>query len=154
MSSSEAPQTRDSLLALEGAWVNRESNTHLYSRIINDELVTPYCFVGDDWLTGAYSGWEKIGEFWFARFRWLTADLSGFSFLKQESVDLLTGAWWVGDEMREIPEIPNLRTGVPIRWVRKQDAQIPGWALRFFENVQRDGIVNCLTRRSTVRSRD
>jgi hypothetical protein len=148
----EPAQARDSLLALEGAWVNHGSGTHLYARMIDNELVTPYSFGGDDRLTSVYYGWKKIGEFWFARFCWLTKNMltkniSGFAFLKQESVDLLTGAWWGDDEEKEIPEIPNFHSGVPARWERRRDAQIPGWALQFFEEVRREGVVNRLNRR-------
>jgi nucleoside 2-deoxyribosyltransferase len=141
----QLPETHESLRGLEGAWFNRESRAYLYARMIDNELVTPYCYGGNDHLTSAYYGWKRIGEFWFARFCWLTADISGFAFLKQESVDLLTGAWWGDDEAKEIPEIPNLRSGVPVRWERKRDVQIPGWALRFFEEVRREGVVNRLT---------
>src|SRR5262249_6845373 len=124
----EPVQARDGLLALEGAWVNRKSRTHLYACMIDNELVAPYCFCGNDRLTSAYYGWKKIGEFWFARFCWLTTDISGFAFLKHESVDLMTGAWWGDDDAKEIPESPNFGSGVSILWERKADAQFPGWA--------------------------
>ena len=145
-------EARDSLLALEGAWVYQENRTHLYGRMIGNELVMPYCYGGNDRLTSVFYGWKKIGEFWFARFCWLTAETSGYAFLKQESVDLLTGAWWAwwGDDgAKEIPERRDLRSGVPAHWERKKDAQIPGWALRFFEEVRQEGVVNRLSRRCT-----
>ena len=71
----------------------------------------------------------------------MTAEISGFAFLKQESVNLLTGAWWSDAKSREIPEIPNLSSGVAVQWERTSDSQIPSWASRFFEEVQREGIV-------------
>jgi nucleoside 2-deoxyribosyltransferase len=142
-------ETRASLLGLEGGWVNRESKMHLYARVIDSELVAPYCYGGNDHLTSVYYGWKKIGEFWFARFRWLMTDISGFAFLKQESMNVLTGAWWADDEVKEIPESPNLRSGVQARWERRTDAEVPGWALRFFDEVRREGVVNRLTRRGT-----
>ena len=43
----EPLQSREALLALEGAWVNQEYCTHLYARIVDDELVMPYCYGGD-----------------------------------------------------------------------------------------------------------
>jgi nucleoside 2-deoxyribosyltransferase len=147
-------QARDSLLALEGAWVDQNSRIHVYARMIDDELVMPYCFIGDERLTSTFYGWKKIGEFWFARYCWLTIDISGFAFLKQESVDLLTGAWWGDDEAKEIPESPNLRSGVPIRLERRRDAQIPDWALQFFEEIRREGVVNRLNRRCSDLRRD
>lgn len=141
-------QSRESLVALEGAWINPRSQTHLYARVIDDELVMPYCYGGNDSLTSVYYGWKKTGEFFFGRFRWLSREVSGFAFFKQESVDLLTGAWWGDDELREIPQVPNFTSGVSSRWERKRNMEFPSWALRFFEDVQRGGIVNCLTRRT------
>ena len=133
---------------MEGAWVNRDSRTNFYARVINDELVVPYCFEGNDELTSAYYGWKKVGDFWFARFRWLTYRTSGFAFLKHESIDLLVGAWWTNDESAAIPEIPeraNLGRGVSARWERIRGAQYPDWALRFFEDVRRHGIEKAIT---------
>jgi hypothetical protein len=135
--------------ALEGVWVNRESGTHLYARVIDEELVAPYCYGGNDRLIGVYYGWKRIGEFVFARFCWLAVDISGFSFLKHDSVSLLTGAWWGDDEVRNIPDIPNLASGVSARWERIESQSIPTWATQFFEEVRREGIVNRLMRRST-----
>jgi hypothetical protein len=145
----EPPDTRTGLQALEGAWMNKESHTHLYARVIDDDLIAPYCFGGDDRLTSVYYGWRKAGEYWFARFFWLMDDITGFAFLKQDSVDLLVGAWWGDDEANEIPASPNLRSGVSARWERRRDAQVPHWALRFFEDVRREGVVKRLTRRCT-----
>jgi hypothetical protein len=139
----------DNFATLEGAWVNRVSRTHLYARVINGELIVPYCYGGNNELTSVYYGWKKMGDFWFSRYCWLKRAISGFAFLKQESSDVLTGAWWSDAESREIPEVPNIGSGVTVRWERKQDAQIPRWATRFYEEVRRDGIVNRLTRRSS-----
>jgi hypothetical protein len=138
---------RDRLESLEGAWVDRESGTHLYGRVIGGELVAPYCFGGNGRLSSAFYGWKKVGELWFARYCWLAGGLSGFAFLRQEHVDLLVGAWWSDDDSRGDPESPNLASGVPSRWERQSDAATPDWALQFFEEVRRVGIVNCLRER-------
>jgi hypothetical protein len=130
---------------LEGAWVNRESGTHIYARVIGDELVMPYSYGGNEMLTSAYYGWQKVGEFWFARFCWLSRDISGFTFLKRESVDLLTGAWWQGDESEQRPDLPNLGSGEPSRWERNIDAPCPEWALQFFEEIRRHGVTKWLS---------
>ncbi|MBY0458213.1 MAG: nucleoside 2-deoxyribosyltransferase, partial [Gemmataceae bacterium] len=41
---------RDDPSGIEGAWVNEESNTHLYARVVEGELVAPYCYAGNDRL--------------------------------------------------------------------------------------------------------
>jgi hypothetical protein len=138
---------RDRLESLEGVWVNRESGTHLYGRVIGGELVMPYCYGGIGGLSSVYYGWKRVGEFWFARYCWLGGGMSGFAFLKQESVELLVGAWWSDDGSRGVPESPNFASGVPSRLERQSDVATPDWALEFFEKVRQVGIVNCLRER-------
>jgi hypothetical protein len=90
--------------------------------VIDGDLIVPYCYGGNDRLVGVYFGWKRIGEHWFARFTWLDREIAGFAFLKQESLDVLTGAWWYDDEkMRGLftsasilaPPDPG---GLPSRW--------------------------------------
>jgi hypothetical protein len=135
----------DDIRTLEGVWVNKESRTYFHARVIGDELIAPYCFGGNHCLTSAYYGWKKMGEFWFARFCWLTRDISGFTFLKPEAAEKLVGAWWTDDESEEIPERPNMASGVSVRWERISQPRSPDWALQFFEEVRREGVVNCLS---------
>src|SRR5262249_23751547 len=42
------------LQSLSGHWFNTESQSHVYIRVINGELIGPYCYRGDDNLTGVY----------------------------------------------------------------------------------------------------
>jgi hypothetical protein len=140
------PQAAVDLKHLEGAWYNEESNSHVYARLIGGELVAPYCFRGDSHLTAVYYGWRRIGEYWFARYRWLVSPLSGFTFLKQPSVDVLTGAWWSMRDAEEQPELPEMGSGVPSRWTRRREAVVPKWAEDFFEDVRREGLATRLSR--------
>lgn len=133
---------------LEGAWISEESGSHLYARVIGDELIGPYCYRGDDRLIGVYFAWRKTGPYWFARYAWLMDDgPNGFAFLRHESVDVLRGAWWgdhgEGDALVEPPD----RAGVLSTWRRLPDKECPSWADRFFEDVQREGLQKRLTRR-------
>jgi hypothetical protein len=133
---------------LEGAWISEGSRSHIYARLVDGQLVAPYCYKGNDHLSSAYYGWKRIGEYWFARFSWFEQPISGFSFRKPDSVDKLTGAWWTDDEFPlPIPEIPNLSSGVWSCWKRQKKATVPEWALRFFDEVQREGVVSRMTRR-------
>lgn len=133
--------------ALEGAWVNMESGSYLYARVIERELVVPYCFAGNEELTGAYYGWKRTGDYWFSRFCWFANSISGFAFMKQESFDLVSGAWWMDDGVQTVPESPVIGSGVPARLVRLKDAPLPDWAKRFFDDVRREGLVSRLTKR-------
>jgi hypothetical protein len=44
--------TQNQLMALEGAWINEESGSHMYARVIKGDLIAPYCFRGNHELTG------------------------------------------------------------------------------------------------------
>jgi hypothetical protein len=111
---------------LTGSWVNSESGSHAYASLVNGELVVPYSYCSNDQLTGVYFDWRRMGEYWFARYQWINSDISGFSFLKQEALDLLKGAWWSssGDDT---PAAPPNQKGVAATW-RRIDLPTPEWA--------------------------
>ena len=134
--------------ALAGHWFNTESGSHVYAGVIRGELVAPYCFGANDSLTGLYFGWRRTGEYWFARYKWLRADLSGFSFLKMESLDSLTGAWWSSEQAPHSQESPPKHEGVPANWVRQPPTIMPNWAMKLFEQVEQEGLTSFLARHS------
>jgi nucleoside 2-deoxyribosyltransferase len=135
------------LSALVGIWVNPETGTHIYARMFNDQLVAPYCFGGNDKLTGFYYDWRRTGEYWFTRFRWFRKNISGFVFLRHESPDTLRGAWWHDDAVVEIPQGILKESGIPVKWERIRGGVVPLWAERFFEEPRRLGRISRLTRR-------
>jgi hypothetical protein len=136
-----------SISGLEGAWRNPHSRSHFYARVVRDELVVPYCYKGDHSLTGVYFGWRRTGEYWFVRFAWLDRPISGFAFLKQDSVDALVGAWWYDHEAPDEPSAPPKHAGVPARWERLRDHETPVWASRFLDQVRAEGLPSRLTSR-------
>jgi hypothetical protein len=125
---------------LRGAWLNHESGTHLYAKMIGNDLLMPYCYRGNGELTGIYHGWKRAGDYWFARFSWLAHKGSGFAFLKQESLDILSGAWWHEDQVDLASEVPISGSGVLVRWERQRNAKFPRWATRALKDVQLNGI--------------
>lgn len=135
------------LARLEGAWFNEESGSHLYAKVIGSDLVAPYCYRANREITGAYFSWRKAGLYWFARYAWLATEVSGFSFLRQESVDVLRGAWWGGEQGLGDPTAPPDKAGVPATWRRKANVEFPKWAVEFLDDVQRNGLPSRLTRR-------
>ena len=132
--------------SLEGSWVNDESGSHMYARVVGTELVAPYCYQGNHKLTGAYYGWKKAGAYWFARFSWLSQSSSppaGFAFLLHESVNLMHGAWWgneTNDDALPTPTVPPPHSGVEATWRRDSDLGVPKWAQSFFDEVQESGL--------------
>jgi hypothetical protein len=146
--SSQPHVTRDDkkvLEGFEGAWVNKESRSHMYAALIDGDLIVPYCYGGNEQLVGVYFGWKRIGEHWFARFTWLDRKITGFAFLKQESLDVLTGAWWYDDEEMRVPSAPPDTAGVPATLQRRDDLARPAWATQFLDDVRKGGLASRLT---------
>lgn len=134
MVSSQGKPSAD-LAFFEGAWVNTESGSHIYAKIINNQLFAPYSYSGDSKLTAYYYDWKKLGRYWFSRFSWFDSSISGFSFLTVENDDLITGAWWSDKDYMQTPNNSPLEgTGVPVRLERQQGKQAPRWARDFFES--------------------
>jgi hypothetical protein len=151
--SSQAPITdvqRTGLEAFEGAWLNKESGSHMYASVIGGDLIVPYCYAGNDRLVGVYYGWKRIGEHWFARFTWLDQDrdIAGFAFLKQESIDMLKGAWWYDDEEMRSPQAPPDTDGVAATLEKRYDLARPVWATDFLNEVRKEGLERRLSRHS------
>lgn len=129
-------------LKLEGAWLNESSNSNVYISSVADRLVAPYCYDGNDKLTAYYYDWQRLGDYFFARFKWVSGpDISGFTFLRQTSRDVLQGAWWLDDgEFAETPTQPLLGSGTPVIWRRVRKAKILMWATGFVERIRRGKI--------------
>lgn len=135
--------TQHELTRFEGAWINRETDTHMYIRVINDQLVAPYCFGHNDELTGAYYDWSKAGDYWFVRYSWVSEDISGFAFVKPVTNDLITGFWWMSEDSTDVPDAPDMsweywalennKSGVPLRLERVADEDVPIWAEEYFQ---------------------
>lgn len=114
-----------------GDWFNEESGSYMYVRLVDGKIIAPYCYGGDSSVTGFYSGWKRVGEFWFAEYKWIAHALTGFTFLREDG-DRLIGAWWSSDNA--VPEggIPPKSSGVPSTWKRIPGKKTPSWALKFF----------------------
>lgn len=120
---------------LTGSWFNVENRSSIYIRIINDSVVAPYCFSGNTELTGHYYDWQEMGEYLFARFRWFSEPISGFSFLKTSANDTLQGAWWHDFEVDQLPKCPPVGSGNQVIW-RRTNLPEPQWAKEFFEKAE------------------
>ena len=128
-----------------GAWMDSVTQSHIYVRLINDQLVAPYCYGANNELSGFYYDFRRTGEYIFGRYLWLHQPISGFSFLKQESASLLSGAWWFDHEANADPEtMPSLETGWTTRWMRLEAMKEPDWAKKFFDDVSSRGLAQTI----------
>lgn len=124
---------------LRGAWFDPDSGTHAYTEIIHEKPVTAYCYAGNDRLSSAYYDWRILGDYWFGRFAWVDAVISGFAFYRFTASRELEGFWWYDADSpgREVRQIPDERTGVRTRWVRLKVQGFPTWASDFHRDVER-----------------
>ncbi|MCH8126275.1 hypothetical protein IIC38_09960 [candidate division KSB1 bacterium] len=49
---------------LEGAWLNKESQSHIYIKIINNKIIAPYSYGSNSQLNAVYYDWQKVGDNW------------------------------------------------------------------------------------------
>lgn len=127
---------------LEGPWLGEEEGTHLYARVIDGQLVAPYCYGGNDELTAEYYDWKKVGDYWFTRYRWFDRSISGFAFYKLETSDKLVGMWWYRDDApNEMSTFEDLDGKVRSRghqavWIRKRKLRPPKWVQEYFQKAE------------------
>jgi hypothetical protein len=121
---------------LEGAWVDSLDNTRLYIEEIGGKLSAPYCYKGNNNMTGVFFDWRIVGEYWFSRFRWLNGRIKGFAFWQRISQDVIEGRWWVDESNQsEIPQIPKLG-GSKSRLERLLNPTVPDWATEYFDSIR------------------
>jgi hypothetical protein len=116
----------------EGAWFNPETGSYLYAREVQGEVLMPYCYGGDTRLTGVYRDLSRVGEYWLARYSWVDEEISGFAFIKEVNADLFSGAWWMDEDVAEMPNSPPETQGVLMTLERLEGAVTPAWAEEFF----------------------
>ncbi|HMV64206.1 MAG TPA: nucleoside 2-deoxyribosyltransferase [Rhodocyclaceae bacterium] len=142
----KAPQLHQEIQTLAGHWFNTESKSHVHMRVIRGELIAPYCYGGNSDLTGVYFGWRRTGEYWFARYQWIKSHISGFSFLRMDSLERMSGAWWSSEHQTQEPDAHPRSKGVPANWIRQNQTLTPRWAEDFFVEVEKHGLASLLAK--------
>jgi len=134
--------------AYEGAWVNVESRSQMYFKYIDGQLVAPYCYTSNTQLSGVYHDFrlDPDGRYIFARFHWIHKPITGFAFfLKSESADSLSGAWWYDHQTpANINQMPKLSSGWSSQLRRLPNEKTPAWAEKFFELVKKHGVAGAI----------
>ena len=111
---------------------------------MNDTLVVPYCYGGDDSLTGIYYDIRIRGKNIRGRFKWFSRILSnerlaGYADLSIASRTRLLGYWWMQDRVpncRFPDEVPDPASGEAISWERIHPYETPEWAVAYFAGVE------------------
>ena len=126
---------------LVGAWRNIETNSCAYVAQVGTRVFAPYCYGGDDHLSGIYYDWVPVEDWFYARFMWANAPIRGFSFLQPEGPDDMKGAWWYDGTAKDDPYArPDTRTGWQSHWCRMPRASTPAWAQELIDAVQAKGL--------------
>lgn len=152
-SPADKDRIKDEIYNLEGSWTT-SNGSHYYAKVINNELVVPYCYIGNDELIGIFYNWQKTEEYWFAKFTWVQANISGFAFFKHETIDTLVGKWW-GDSIDPSPEVKPgsdyfQKHGTYIELTREPNIKTPEWALTAFKKIEQEGLLSYIIRQKTI----
>jgi hypothetical protein len=136
----------DDLRFLEGAWHGSPSGSHLYGRMVQGQLLFPYCYSGDDSLDSHFFNFRRIGDNIFARFKWFTnREVSGYLLVRMESPDRLVGGWWFSDAVPEdvaddVTRVNRSLPGMhPYELQRLPGKPVPEWAEDYFRKRQTAG---------------
>jgi hypothetical protein len=148
--SSVSRQTADTAApALKGAWVERVSASRVHARVISGELVAPYCWQGNNQLSGLYHEWRRRDDLVFARYAWRHQRVTGVSVLKVEHPNLLVGNWWNdGGAAGGGDETQSSAGSRRSEWERApdEDQSTPPWAEDCFREIEEIGVERLLKR--------
>jgi predicted nucleotide-binding protein len=130
----------DQLKFLEGTWRNIYGGSTYYIRIVNGRVYCPYCYIGNDELTGEYYDWSRTGDVLTAKFRWFENNgPSGYIYLQIESEDRLVGGWWSEGDVppAAFERLPLVKGMVRSRWERIKPGPVPPWVSRYYDALPR-----------------
>lgn len=127
----------------EGVWKNEATESVYYARVVNGELLIPYCYGNRSTITGHYHHCRLIGETLFGRFEWFNSPISGYAFLKVESRNRLVGGWWYKEDLPHevLSGALTVNENIPgmVRYTFKRSTRSkkpPTWALEYFKRME------------------
>jgi len=133
-------QTGDDLRFVEGAWQADPSGSCLYARMVQGQLLVPYCYNGDVSLDAHFFNFRRIADNIFARFQWLTnREFRGYLLVKIVSPDCLIGGWWFSEAVpKDVADDVTRMTGSipgmhPYELRRVPNKPVPFWAQEYFQ---------------------
>jgi hypothetical protein len=124
--------------SIDGAWFEDTTSSWMYICRIGDRRIAPFCFAGDDELTGVFLGWSELGDGFWSDWHWLNrSELHGIALFTHTQDDILVTTWWMGnDSSSEVRSLP--RRGLPALWRRRTAKIMPSWAATFIEQAVAD----------------
>jgi hypothetical protein len=127
-------------LNLQGCWRDLNTNSTLFARFLDNDLLVPYCYRGLSELNGVFFDFRRTGDnVFFARFKWFRVPIRGFAYVERSGPDQAIGGWWYSEDVpREALEDlehfdPNLPRMNELKLVRRPEPKnLPHWAIDFF----------------------
>lgn len=126
----------------EGAWHNRATKSCYYARLIDGELLVPYCYGGNTCLSAHFYNCRVIGHTLFARFQWFHGADAGYVFFKVVGDNRLEGGWWYSwevppDRSIDITRIVGSSLGMTEIVLERQGTvkRFPPWAEEYFKTI-------------------
>jgi hypothetical protein len=129
-------------LVFNGYWIDSDTNTALYPRLVDGELLVPYCYGGKSHLTGVFFDFRQKSEgVFFARFKWINAPIQGFAYIEVSGSNQATGGWWYSEDVpkqaledleRFNPILPRMNQMTLSRL--PQPKRLPKWVDAFFRH--------------------
>lgn len=125
----------------QGVWFNKASNSYLYCKIHNGQLLIPYCYGGNSDLTACYYDLKKSGKYLIGRFKWFATEISGFMFMETIEKNQLEGGWWTSKEFSISQQINNWELPIKMEtmhrmvWERLENIPVnnyPVWVKKYF----------------------
>jgi hypothetical protein len=108
-------ESKINLQSLEGIWIDEESASRFYIRLVDGELSIPYSYGDFQVLTGHVNSYKIIDKSLFGRFEWFKSSVTGYIFIKFEGMDEAQGGWWYKEDVPEdlIKNLSNVHDGLP-----------------------------------------
>jgi Domain of unknown function (DUF4062) len=126
-----------------GSWIDLVSNTALYPRLVNGEIIVPYCYGGDSHLTGVFFDFRQKSErVFFARFKWIEDEIQGFAYIQLSSLNNATGGWWFSEDMpkKALEDWKRVNLKLPrmneMTLSRRSQRKLPKWVDVFFRESE------------------
>jgi hypothetical protein len=128
---------------LEGVWEADPSGSTCCMKIVDGEIRAPYCYEGDDELTGHYFNLIILDGIMYGRFKWLKTEISGYAMFKIVNKDKLEGGWWYSESVPRELESDLSKLDYSIKGIHKNTWKKIGgksnykkWANDYFEDIE------------------
>lgn len=131
------------LTFFKGCWHWIETQSTFYGKVLNGQLVFPYCYRGNDALIAYFYDLRLIENILVGKFQWIhKKNTRGYIYLNVVDEDTLKGGWWYDEDISkqninnywlEQDNIMNMNKISMIRKKNINDCDFPKWVKDFMD---------------------